>query len=86
MTEVAYILNDYYVNISRAIGQPAYMVDSDNIDDIFMCHKSHKSVLFIKEYMVINHSDVEPFKFILVSRDAVLKSDYCNGWAEGYRE
>ena len=71
--EVASILNDYYVNISRAIGEPDYMVDSDNIDDIFMCHKSHRSVLFIKEYMAINHCDVEPFKFRLVSKDAVLR-------------
>ena len=71
--EVASILNDYYVNISRAIGEPDYMVDSDNINDIFMCHKSHRSVLFIKEYMAINYCDVEPFKFRLVSKDAVLR-------------
>ena len=71
--EVASILNDYYVNISRAIGEPDYMVDSDNIDDIFMCHKSHRSVLFIKEYMAINHCDVESFKFRLVSKDALLR-------------
>ena len=35
-------------NISSAIGEPDYMVDRDSIDDIFMCHESHRSVLFIQ--------------------------------------
>ena len=63
------ILNDCYVNISRAIGEPDCMVNSGyNRSNICMCLENHSSGLFIKHGHI---NDVELFKFRLVIKEAI---------------
>ena len=66
------ILNNYYVNISRAIREPECTVDSGY--NWSMCHESYSSCFFIKQYMDMNDSDIKPFKFRLVALVVVVST------------
>ena len=45
-TGVATVLNDYYVNVTKFIGQP----DLLDVYDVFLAHESHESVQYIRRY------------------------------------
>ena len=45
-TGVATVLNDYYVNMTKSIGQPDLLDVNDIIEDVFLAHESHESVQY----------------------------------------
>ena len=71
--EVANILNTHYVNITKHIGEPDLICDDSDINDILLCHNTHASVLYVKQYMNVHHADLAHFKFRHVMRDEVLQ-------------
>ena len=50
-TGVATVLNDYYVNVTKSIGQPDLLDVNEDIEDVFLAHESHESVQYIEQYM-----------------------------------
>ena len=50
-TGVATVLNDYYVNVTKSIGQPDLLDVNEDIKDVFLAHESHESVQYIEQYM-----------------------------------
>ena len=40
-TEVATVLYDYYVNVTKSIDQPDLLNVNEYIEDVFLAHKSH---------------------------------------------
>ena len=50
-TGVATVLNDYYVNVTKFIGQPDLLDVNEDIEDVFLAHESHESVQYIEQYM-----------------------------------
>ena len=46
-TAVANVLNDYYVNVSKTIGQPDLLDDNEDIEDVFLVHEFHESVYML---------------------------------------
>ena len=51
-TGVATVLNDYYVNVTKSIGQPDLLDVNEDIEDVFLAHESHESVQYIRQYMI----------------------------------
>ena len=49
-TGVATVLNDYYVNVTKSIGQPDLLDVNEDIEDVFLAHESHESVQYMKVY------------------------------------
>ena len=48
-TGVATVLNDYYVNVTKSIGQPDLLDVNEDIEDVFLAHESHESVQYIEQ-------------------------------------
>ena len=51
-TGVATVLNDYYVNVTKSIGQPDLLDVNEDIEDVFLAHESSESVQYIRQYMI----------------------------------
>ena len=47
---VATVFIDFYVNVTKSIGQPDLLDVNDDIEDIFLAQQSHESVQYIKQY------------------------------------
>ena len=45
-TGVATVLNDYYVNVTKSIGQPDLLDVNEDIEDVVLAHESHESVQY----------------------------------------
>ena len=43
-TEVATVLNDYYGNVTKYIGQTDLLDINEDIEDVFLAHESHESL------------------------------------------
>ena len=70
-TGVAPVLNDYYVNVTKSIGQPDLLDVNDDIDDVFLAHESHESVQNIKQCMIDQNGNNTTFTFSHVTMNAV---------------
>ena len=66
-TGVATVLNDYYVNVTKSIGQPDLLDVNEDIDDVYLAHESHESVQYIKQYMIDQNGN-NTKDFIIESR------------------
>ena len=62
-TRVATVLNDYYVNVTKSIGQPDLLDVNEDIEDVFLAHESHESVQYIKQYMIDQNGSNNTFTF-----------------------
>ena len=51
-TGLATISNDYYVNVTKTIGQPDLLDVNEDIEDVFLVHESHESVQYSRQYMI----------------------------------
>ena len=49
-TGVASVLNDYYVNVTKSIGQPDLLDVNEDIENVFLSHESHESVQYVRQY------------------------------------
>ncbi len=65
--QVANIMNDYYVNITKDIGSPDMLTDTMDIHDILLSHSSHESIKYIEE----NINNNTTFSFTEVPIDDV---------------
>ena len=72
-TGVATVLNDYYVNVTKSIGQPDLLDINEDIDDVFLEHESHESVQCIRQYMIDQNDNNTTFTFSQVTMNDVLK-------------
>ena len=72
-TGVATVLNDYYVNVTKSIGQPELLDVNEDIDDVFLAHESHESVQYIRQYMIDQNDNNTTFTFSHVTINAALK-------------
>ena len=72
-TGVATVLNDYYVNVTKSIGQPDLLDVNKYIEDVFLAHKSHESVQYIRQYMKDQNGSNNTFTFSHVTINDVLK-------------
>ena len=74
-TGVAIVLNDYYVNVTKSIGQPDLLDVNEDIEDIFLAHESHESVQYIRQCMIDKKGSntYTTFTFSRVTMNAVLK-------------
>ena len=67
------ILNDYYVNVTKSIGQPDLLDVNEDIEDVFLAHESHESVQYIEQYMKDQNGSNNTFTFSHVTMNDVLK-------------
>ena len=67
------ILNDYYVNVTKSIGQPDLLDVNEDIEDVFLAHESHESVQYIRQYMKDQNGSNNTFTFSHVTMNDVLK-------------
>ena len=65
-TRVATVLNGYYVNVTKSIGQPDLLDINEDIDDVFLAHESHVSVQYIRQYMKDQNSSNNTFSFLML--------------------
>ena len=72
-TGVATVLNDYYVNVTKSIGQPDLLDVNEDIEDVFLAHEFHVSVQKIRQYMIDQNGSNTTFTFFHVAMNAVLK-------------
>ena len=73
-TGVATVLNDYYVKVTKSIGQPDLLDVNEDIEDVFLAHESHESVQYIRQYIMIDQNGSNnTFTFSLVTMTVVLK-------------
>ena len=72
-TGVATVLNDYYVNVTKSIGQPDLLDVNEDIEDVFLAHESHESVQYIEQYMKDQNGSNNTFTFSHVTMNDVLK-------------
>ena len=73
-TGVATVLNDYYVNVTKSIGQPDLLDVNEDIEDVFLAHKSHESVQYIEQYIMKDQNGSNnTFTFSHVIMNDVLK-------------
>ena len=72
-TGVATVLNDYYVNVIKSIGQPDLLDVNEDIDDVFLAHESHESVQHIRQYVKDQNGNNTTFTFSHVTMNAILK-------------
>ena len=74
-TRVATALSDYYVNVTKSIGQPDLLDVNEDLEDVFLAHKSHESVQYIRQYMIDKNgcNTYTTFTFSHVTMNAVLK-------------
>ena len=72
-TGVATVLNYYYVNVTKSIGQPDKLDVNEDINDVFLAHESHESVQYIRQYMIGQNGNNTTFTFSHVTMNAVLK-------------
>ena len=74
-TGVVTALNDYYVNVTKSIGQPALLDFIEDIEDVFLAHESYESVQYIRQYMKDQNGSntYTTFTFSYVTMNAVLK-------------
>ena len=74
-TGVATVLNDYYVNVTKSIGQPDLLDVNEDIEDVFLAHESHVSVQYIRQYIIDKNGSntYTTFTFSHVTMNAVLK-------------
>ena len=73
-TGVAIVLNDYYVNVTKSIGQPDLLDVNEDIDDVFLAHESHESVQYIRQYMIEQNGNNNTFTFPHVTMNDILKA------------
>ena len=71
-TVVANVLNDYYVNVTKTIGQPDLLDVNEDIEDVFRVHEFHESVQHIKQYMNDQHGNNATFTFSPVTTITVF--------------
>ena len=72
-TGVATVLNDYYVNVIKSIGEPDLLDVNEDIEDVFLVHESHESVQYIEQYMKDQYGSNNTFTFSHVTMNDVLK-------------
>ena len=72
-TGVATVLNDYYVHVTKSIGQPGLLDVNEDIEDVFLAHESHESVQYIEQYMKDQNGSNNTFTFSHVTMNDVLK-------------
>ena len=72
-TGVATVINDYYVNVTKSIGQPDLLDVNEDIEDVFLAHESHESVQYIEQYMKDQKGSNNTFTFSHVTMNDVLK-------------
>ena len=72
-TGVVIVLNDYYVNVTKSIGQPDLLDVNEDIEDVVLAHESHESVQYIKPYMKDQNGSNNTFTFSHVTLNDVLK-------------
>ena len=70
---VATVLNDYYVNVTKSIGEPDLLDVNEDIEDVFLAHESHESVQYIEQYMKDQYGSNNTFTFSHVTMNDVLK-------------
>ena len=51
-TGVATVFIDYYVNVTKSIGQPDLLDVNKDIEDVFLANESHESVQYNCQYMI----------------------------------
>ena len=73
-TGVATVLNDYYVNVTKSIGEPDLLDVNEDIKDVFLAHESHESVQYIEQYMKDRNGSNNTFTFSHVTMNDVLKA------------
>ena len=71
--DVANIFNSYYVNVTKEIGKPDDLAETDNIDNILESHISDDCIKYIAENITNNES----FSFSDVTVDHVYKKLKC---------
>ena len=67
-TAVANVLNDYYVNVTKIVGQPHLLDVNENIEDEFRVHEFYESVHHIKQHMNDQHGNKTTYLLSLMSR------------------
>ena len=72
-TGAATVSNDYYVNVTKFIGQPELLDVNEDIEDVFLAHEFHESVQYIRQYMIDQNSSNNVFTFSHVTMNDVLK-------------
>ena len=72
-TGFATVSNDYYVNVTKTIGQPDLLDVNEDIEDVFLVHESHESVQHSRQYMIDQSGSNNTFTFSHVTMNAVLK-------------
>ena len=48
-TGVTTVLNDYYVNVTKSLGEPDLLDVNEDIESVFIAHESHVSVQYIRQ-------------------------------------
>ena len=72
-TGVATVLNEYYVNVTKFIGQPDLLDVNEDIKDVFLAHEPHESVQYIRQYMLDQNGSNNTFTFFHVTTNDVFK-------------
>ena len=67
-TDVCNILNDYYIDVTKTIGEPDTILESDTFIDIIQSHQTDESVRYISSKIATG----EQFSFSTVSGDVIL--------------
>ena len=65
-TGVATVLNDYYVNVTKSIGEPDLLDVNEDIEDVFPAHESHESVQYFEQYMKDQNGSNNTFTFLML--------------------
>jgi len=68
-SSVSNILNSFYVNITKDIGQPDVITQTESVEEIISTHSDHASVLKIKD----RHIPADNFEFKRVNANDVHK-------------
>ena len=72
-TGVATVLNDYYVNVTKSIGQPDLLDVNEYRDDVIFAHEFHESVHYNRQCLIDQQGSNTTFTFSHVTMDVVLK-------------
>ena len=67
-TDVCNILNDYYIDVTKTIGEPDTILESDTFIDIIQSHQMDELVRYISSKIATG----EQFSFSTVSGDVIL--------------
>ena len=72
-TGLATVSNDYYVNVTKTIGQPDLLDVNEDIEDVFLVHESHESVQYSRQYMIDQSGSNNTFTFFSCYNECCFK-------------